>query len=131
MRNYRGQTLDGKEWVIGYYYHRSEVTADGFINQHIIARQDKHMQMEYIQVTPESVGQSTGLKDKNEKEIYEGDIVEYDDGDNWETGREEVKFENGAFNCACYHEDYEKFVDEPRNIEVIGNITENPLKLLT
>lgn len=84
--------------------------------------------------------QYTGLKDANGKEIYEGDIVKYVAGENYEnTGVVIWADEKNSFNLKTYpfmcgfviHNEEEnktdKFEwDETNYMEVIGNIYENP-----
>lgn len=67
--------------------------------------------------------QYTGLKDKNGKEIYEGDIIKGWKDSHWHDGKDrvlkEVEWidELGGFNIIQI---------EMRECEVIGNIYENP-----
>lgn len=73
--------------------------------------------------------QYTGLKDKNNKEIYEGDILS--DGNNEKLYK--VIFENGSFR-AEFEGDFEEYSFDLINVvaqgcEIVGNIYENP-KLL-
>jgi len=124
---FRGK--NGNDWVFGslVYSHKE--------NQYYIT---EHSENELsFEVAPETVGQFTGLRDKNGKEIYEGDILavcEYD-GKTIENYYAKVIWDDCSFitehadeqqEWLCYH-----FADSScSEIEVIGNIHDNP-ELLT
>ena len=117
---FRGRNKHSGEWEFGCYYKQTEFYGDE-IEDHVIIT--SHEELLYDQalvcysVQPETVGQFTGLTDKNGKKIFEGDILEF------RRGRTHiVKFEDGAFiftGTAIPVRYADKF-------EVIGNIHDNP-----
>jgi len=78
----------------------------------------------------DEIMQYTGLKDKNGKEIFEGDVLQLAKGDDGAIYACVVTFNNetGAFACRKIDEDkpYSDHMYGSHIGEVIGNIYENP-----
>lgn len=126
---FRGKRLDNGEWVYGSYYHCCG-TAYGAT---FIVVND----FGFIEVIPHTVGQYTGLTDKNGKKIFEGDIVQYQPEYIFVPQRSVViycadKYNYPAFDLEQY--DYVanglQYAHEEGGCEVIGNKHDNP-ELLT
>ncbi|HEP1374187.1 TPA: YopX family protein [Streptococcus pyogenes] len=74
--------------------------------------------------------QSTGLFDKNGVEIFEGDVVEYDDGEYLFAGKV-VKTVFGTYVKSYSFFSFEDFSDEntmTADVEIIGNIYEESVE---
>lgn len=125
---FRGKRTDNGEWVCGYY-----TKARCFLNKkemHIIFEPDveafPHCEFTgYEEVLPETVGQYTGLTDKNGVKIFEGDIVSLvkHDGLIYKVVYVPCRYElvnSKGVNCFVLD------IYKSENIEVIGNIHDNP-----
>ena len=112
---FRGKKIDNDKWTYGFYFEHSidgqkysyikyQTFDEGFVTNEVVA---------------DTVGQFTGLCDKNGKKIFEGDIVESPHGT-----QGVVEWQNAE--CAFFFffgDDWQTMDDCP--YEVIGNIYDN------
>jgi len=125
---FRGRRPDNGEWVYGFIArYRDKEEKWG------IKESEEHG---YWVVDPSTVGQFTGLHDKNGKEIYEGDIVAANcDTHNSKNavvwGGDYPAFDLEPFVCYENNSLLYCICDPDSSCEVIGNIHDNPKLLQT
>lgn len=137
---FRGKSIMRGDWIYGYLnQHRGNIQydcdcepiADGcyYIND-CQAKIDTGMYGQDYKVDPDTIGQFTGLTDKNSVKIFEGDIIVFDhpyngksihavvhDGCGWNL----PNFYASCFDCpGC------AFSEGTEYITVVGNIYDNP-----
>jgi len=114
----RGKRIDNGEWVCGNYVHTRK--DDYFIYDHDYGVN--------VDVNPDTVCQCTGITDKNNRLIFEGDIVEFIVEFDVDNKIYVVKWWDGCMAMETYSSRHILQLQSiyTKRLKVIGNIYDNP-----
>lgn len=124
---FRGKRIDNGEWIIGSLDLTDECPVISWLHTDVDGEQIPW----FAKVKSDTVGQFTGLLDKDGKEIYEGDILQLS---NSSSGVCEVGWnESVSAYCIRFHFEHElglktlgSWKECERNMVIIGNIHDDP-----
>ena len=145
---FRGKNADNGEWVYGSYFAHQKIRLCIVRDESEVEENTQHLivqdalacdwgfenGMQVVDVLPETVGQYTGLTDKNGKKIFEGDIVK-ETSMHFSTGKIEtdifaVEWNEFDFSFRLIHRlihgEHTTWLTKFGAYEVIGNIHYNP-----
>lgn len=137
---FRGKLIDNGEWVEGYLVISDERYFIGIFPECVTSLcypDDIYTFTSFVEIIPSTLGQYTGLTDKHEEKIFEGDIISIlveEDRSPWEPNwiyyeKAKVYFDTKRYGWHVEFSDYDKLSLEEydeTDIEIIGNIHDNP-----
>jgi len=117
---FRGKRIDNGEWAEGAYL---PVTPENYPAIGVWNALERYWW--WFEVDPNTVGQYTGLDDKNGQKLFEGNIVDIL-CENEETGVIEWSEDTARFIVSAdgFQADFDNYYGT--DLEVIGNIHDNP-----
>ena len=130
---FRGKRIDNEEWVQGHYdfipqsyilakdLHMVRFLQDGFLHSH------KTITSNSVSIDPATLGQCTGLKDADNRLIFEGDIVNTEIAPGFGQNVKVVWHDSSwCLQVPGWEGYYYRLLGRNTRCVVVGNVHDNP-----